>query len=287
MPALKDANWRQAIAGVNQLPPFSPLVTRLLGALSDENVSFAKVADLIEKEPVVAANVLRMVNSAIYGRHGTVSSIRHAISILGINKLRNTVLAISISNLWNRLRPPKGWSMRDFNRHASATAVLADQLVLNVTVYYAEGAFTAGLLHDLGKLLIAAALPDLSRQIRAAAKENWERRLSAEEEILGFRHEELSEIVLKRWNLPAPVLEAIRGHHQPPDGAAPTLRDIVRTADQCVNQLGITSEPDIRVEGDPLQALLPLGLDGGAEGILDAFQRELSAPEGLLSAAIA
>ena len=285
--ASQDAAWRKAISGLNQLPPFSPIVTRLLGELSNEDASFSRIGDLIEKDTVVAANVLRLVNSAIYGRQGTVSSVRHAISILGINKLRNTVLAISINNLWNRLRPAPGWSMRDFNRHSSAVAILADQLVLHVPVAYPEGAFTAGLLHDLGKLLIATTLPDLNRRIEALGGEDPELRLAAEQEVLGFRHARVSETALKRWELPVAVLEAIRDHHEPPGAGRVTLAAVVRAADQCVNRLGMPSQPGIRVEADPLEPLFQAGLDRDAVRVLDDFQRELAAPEGLLASATA
>ena len=87
----------RAIRALGQLPPFSPILNRLIASLANEDVSFAKIADLIEKDTVLAGNILRLVNSALYGLPGTVNSIRHAVSLLGINKLRNAALTMSVS----------------------------------------------------------------------------------------------------------------------------------------------------------------------------------------------
>src|SRR5450755_3884872 len=105
----------RALKALGQLPPFSPILNRLIASLAQEDVSFAKLADLIEKDTVLAGNVLRLVNSALYGLCGTVSSIRHAISLLGVGKLRNAMLSMSVSRMWSQLKTPPGWSMADFN----------------------------------------------------------------------------------------------------------------------------------------------------------------------------
>jgi len=98
------------VKSLGQLPPFPAVLNKLLASLNDEDISYADVAQLIEKDAVLSANVLRLVNSAIYGRRGTITSITHAISILGINKLRNTVLGFSISRMWTQVKTPSSWS---------------------------------------------------------------------------------------------------------------------------------------------------------------------------------
>ncbi len=153
-----------ALRSLDQLPPFSPILNRLMASLADEEVSFADIAALIERDTVLSANVLKLVNSALYGRRGTVSSVRAAVSILGLNKLRNAVLGLSVSRIWNRMKTPASWDMGRFNQHSAAVAVLADILVQQVEVEYPEGAFAAGLLHDLGRLIIATSLPTSSNR---------------------------------------------------------------------------------------------------------------------------
>jgi HD-like signal output (HDOD) protein len=144
---------------IERLPPLSPTLTLLLATLSREDVSFAKISEVIEKDPVLAGNVLGLVNSSLYGQSGNVSSIRHAVSLLGVNKLRNAALSMSITRMWDKMRTPPGWSPKRFNKHGLAVAMLADTLSQEAPLIYPEGAFVAGLLHDLGKLMIAVCLP--------------------------------------------------------------------------------------------------------------------------------
>ena len=110
----------RAIRCLGELPPFSPILNRLLASLAKEDVSFNKLGDLIEKDPVMAGNLLHLVNSALYARRGSINSVRHALSLLGINKLRNAVLGMSITRMWNQVRTPPSWSMARFNMHSSA-----------------------------------------------------------------------------------------------------------------------------------------------------------------------
>ena len=84
-------------------------MNRLIASLASDDVSFAKIADLIEKDTVLAGNILKLVNSALYGLAGTVNSIRHAVSLLGITKLRNAALSMSVARMWNQVKtPPDG-----------------------------------------------------------------------------------------------------------------------------------------------------------------------------------
>ncbi len=181
------ANLKEkALRSLSALPPFSPILSRLLATLAAEDVSFAALGDLIEKDTVVAANVLHLVNSALYARRGTISSVRHAISLLGVNKLRNAVLGMSIARVWNRVKMPANWSMMRFNMHSAAVAILSDLLAQRVQVEYPEGAFVAGLLHDSGRLLIAMALPQEHVRIIERYSTGGLTMIECEREVLGF-----------------------------------------------------------------------------------------------------
>src|SRR2546426_503534 len=161
MPTETIISPRDTILGaLDKLPPFSPVLTRLLATLADEDVSFAELAGIIETDAVLAGNLLRVVNSPLYGRPSTINSVRHAIAIMGSVKTRNLVLGLSVSRRWDNARVPRTWDARQFNTHSLAVAVLSDLIALEAPVPYAEGAFTAGLLHDVGKLLIAVEAPE-------------------------------------------------------------------------------------------------------------------------------
>lgn len=248
---------RQALRSLERLPPFSPVLNRLLATVAMEDVSFAKIADVIEKDTVLAGNVLKLVNSAIYGRSRNVNSIRHAVSILGVIKLRNAALEMSIARMWNSIPTPLEWSMARFNQHSIATAILADLLSQEVPVDYPEGAFVAGLLHDLGLLLTAVALPEQYRELDQGG---------CEEEVLGYTHGELSAEALGAWNLPEPIQNAVRYHHSREPGVLPLSR-LLQLADEYV---------DSAPESNP-ECLAPLMLDDKLPKILTEFDTEFQA----------
>jgi HD-like signal output (HDOD) protein len=235
----------KAIGALRQLPPFSPILNRLLASLAQEDVSFIKLGDLIEKDPMLSGNLLHMVNSALYARRGSINSVRHALSLLGINKLRNVVLGMSITRMWNQVRTPPSWSMSRFNMHSSASAILCDMLAQKLTVDYAEGAFVAGLLHDVGRLLIALGLSEEYVRIIQMHEAEGKPLIECEREVTGLTHPELSSEALIFWSLPAPIQNAVLYHHNPeadpkarPNAVA--LSRVLDASNQYVNAMGIS-----------------------------------------------
>ncbi len=279
-PPPSDVYKTKAIQALGSLPPFSPILNRLLASLGAEDVSFARIADLIEKDTVLAGNILHLVNSALYARRGTVNSVRHALSLLGINKLRNAVLGMSITRMWHKTRPPASWSMARFNLHSAAAAILSDLLAQRLPVEYPEGAFVAGLLHDVGRLLIALGLPEQYEQIQKLHEMHDVPLLECEEQVLGFRHPELSATALEIWKLPEPILIAVRDHHAPPppkNGPLPIAR-VVCAADRYVNSIDVSITPRPTSSEGEAAALALLKLDDAQRSATVAeFQAEFEA----------
>lgn len=267
---------RQALQNLDRLPPFSPILNRLLASLAQEDVCFAELAAFIEKDTVLAGSVLRLVNSPLYGLRGTVTSVRHAVAILGLVKLRNVVLGLSVSRLWAGIKAPPGWSSAAFNQHSVATALLADLLVEVAAVPHAEGAFVAGLLHDIGKLLVAISLPReyvlLSRLLAGGDRSA----LECERELLGTDHAELSASVLERWNLPAPIQSAVRFHHHPElaDQGQLHLAHVVHTADLLAADLGYSAPTAAENRPSAALAVETLGAATALPRLLERFQNE-------------
>jgi HD-like signal output (HDOD) protein len=268
---------------LGQLPPFSPILNRLIASLADEDVSFAKIADLIEKDTVLAGNILGLVNSALYGLRGTVNSVRHGVSLLGISKLRNAALSMSVARMWNQVKTPPGWSMARFNLHSVGVGVLADLLTQKLPVAYPEGAFVGGLFHDLGLLLIAIGLGEEYKQISLLCRQNPKWTQDYEMQVLGLTHAELSAEALAKWNLPDAICNAVRHHEAPELDPTPvepgqlTLSRILNAADRHVRANGndvslfeVTTE-----EGE--QALDQLGLGQRLPTILTEFDAEFTA----------
>ncbi len=271
--------------GLGQLPPFSPILNKLLASVACEDVRFSELSTLIEKDTVLSGNVLRLVNSAAFARRGEVNSVPHAVSVLGLNKLRNTLLGLSISRMWSGVKTPREWSHSRFNIHSVGTAILADHLAQVVPVNYPEGAFVAGLFHDFGKLLFAATRPNEFGEVMELHALGGRSLPECEREIIGADHPQLSTIALERWNLPEPIRSAVQYHHDPranpayqqeKDGAKFHLSELLMAADTTANAVGvsITGKPLV-LECPPETALVDMaGPEDGAR-IFETFQKEL------------
>lgn len=223
------------------LPPFNPTLNQLLATLAKQDCSLYEIAELIEIDTVLAAHVLRVVNSPLYARLGTVSSVRHAIALLGLQKVRNIALGLSVNRFLSLVKAPKKWPAVEFNRHSVATAILCDLLASRTRVEYPEGAFTAGLLHGMGKLLIALTLQNNYDDLLVRAWRSGVPLHEFEIQTLGVSHADLCEIALREWNLPAPIQRAVGTQEEPPpqEGVIPLGR-LLFEAHRAVNALGIT-----------------------------------------------
>ncbi len=275
---------QQTLRCLDRLPPFSPILSRLLATLSRDDVSFAKMADLIEKDAVLSGNILALVNSASYGRRGRVNSVRHAVSLLGVAKLKNAALGMSITRMWNQVKTPPGWSMAAFNQHAIAAALLSDFLAQEAPVEYAEGAFIAGLLHDLGVMLLAVGQPDIYVEIDRQVEQLQRPRPECEMDLLGFTHAELSSEALRVWALPGEIQTAVRYHdcvdHDPTprtENSLP-LSYIVGAANDYATQMGIGVQTLGSANAESHRDVFErLGLESNLPRILDEFHGEFEA----------
>ncbi|MCS7024517.1 MAG: HDOD domain-containing protein [Bryobacteraceae bacterium] len=283
--SVKPLSFRdRAFQALNDLPPFNPALNKLLATLAKEDVFFSEVAAVIEKDTVLASNVLKLVNSALYARAGTVNSVRSAVAILGLTKLRNLALSLSVSRMFKQVRTPKWWRHAEFNLHSVATAIMADTLAQRLAVSYPEGAFTAGLLHGIGKLLMAVALPDeLDRVLEAFQTQETATMEEVELACLGCSHVELASAALAQWRLPVEIQQAVATQHQglavnPQPGSKIPLGALLHEAHELVNQVGISTPTCASpLKTAPAERLAGLGLQHAADQLLAEYQSEFEA----------
>jgi putative nucleotidyltransferase with HDIG domain len=278
-----NGRLEEALTLVRGLPPLSPMVRHLLASVSspDDSVSLAEIAGLIEKDPVTAGKVLALANSAFYARSAPILSIRLAVSRLGLNAIRNLVVSVSISGLWNRIPTPASWSTSRFNKHSIATAILAETIASALAPERMELAFLAGLFHDLGRLIIAVLLSKEEESFRRLQETEHNGLEDAENDLLGFSHAELSAAIVAAWKLPAAIEAAVRFHENPfddPDRALAQgvpLCDIVHVADCYADHQGLSLSGEKAPEEHAARALSELGLGIDDADILPQFQNQL------------
>jgi HD-like signal output (HDOD) protein len=275
----------QILDKLTDLPPFSPVLVKLLGTFGQANISCAALATLIEQDPVLAGSVLRLANSALYSLREPVTSIASAINLIGIDRLRNVVTALSVSQMWKKLPAAEGWSTADFNEHGLATAILAAALADSIPNDFAEGAFLAGLLHDVGKLLIVMAVPAEYRRIvslyeTGSGNRSW---ISCEREVLDTDHAILSRLALEQWKVAEPIRRAVAWHHDPQRGR---LSQLVALADSIANAIGYSVLPPktVMVDTPPAEIvarlLRPECSDVDPDRLLETFRNEIDVIRG-------
>jgi HD-like signal output (HDOD) protein len=262
----RGTSRKQALLGLARVPALSPTVTQLLGRLARRDCEVRELAVLIERDPLLSAQVLAIANSASFGRGNQISSIQHAIIMIGLSAIRKFALARSISNLFGRRKIAPGFSITRFNLHSVATGMLMELLAEHVPLEYAEDAFLAGLFHDVGKLLIAVALPKEYEAVLTTASVMNKSVLESERLVLQTDHAELSALALDYWGLGESVRSAAAYHHEP-DKSPSVLGKIslalaLSKVDAVVNAAGMSLlPPPIIPQEVPLLAFEGFSLD--------------------------
>ena len=195
--AQKPASYRvRLLSAVNSMPPLPEALSRLLGMLNSDSVSAGQIAAVIEGDGVLSGSVMRCVNSPYYGVPRRVSSIRHAVALLGFKTVRNLALAFSMRRMMTGSAASRKL-YSSYSRHALATALLTQTAAARAASGELEAAFAAGLFHDVGKLLVYTAAPEAVPailEIWEAGQGTYE---EAEQEVIETTHSELSAIVLE------------------------------------------------------------------------------------------
>jgi putative nucleotidyltransferase with HDIG domain len=226
------------LATVKSVPSLPSVVMKLRKYLNDPEVSFDELAKVIQYDPGLTANVLQLANSAYFGWSGTISSIKGAISRLGTNRIFQMVLCMSVAPLVSK--PIKGYDMDAGSlwEHSIAVAVCAEQLAKKLKMEEASDAFTAGLLHDMGKVVLGTFVEVDDQPIREIVESDSLAFNEAERMVLGVDHAEVAAVLLEDWQLPADVVASARWHHEPNHAGEDyqNMVDLVHVADiLCLN----------------------------------------------------
>ncbi|MFA5880997.1 MAG: HDOD domain-containing protein [Eubacteriales bacterium] len=237
---MAELNLNDIIHKVDELPALPQITYRVLKLTSDPKTSIAELANTIVKDQVLTAKVLRMANSVYYGYARRIYSISEALIILGFSTVRNLVLAASVYTVMDKELQgyflPKG----DLWKHCMSTALIARSLAKKVNYELPDQAFIAGLLHDIGKIVLNTYMKESFHSvIEKVNKENIPF-MDAEQQILGFDHAIVGSRVAEKWNLPQELVEAIASHHSPSRAEInPKLTSLTHIADAASMAMGI------------------------------------------------
>jgi HD-like signal output (HDOD) protein len=263
--------FRWEVSRLRSLPTLPKLLERVVIALEDPEINFASVAELIEIDQSLTSQMLRLANSAFYNAQGTVSQVSQALVMLGTAVTRSVILSTSVLDMRGLAGLPGFWE------HSLGCAVAAGAIAKVTGRANPEEATAAGLLHDLGKVVLYKQLPDAFIHIVDTAERTGRSFLDVEREELGTDHGEIAGWLVDKWRFPACLAEPITWHHAP--SRARTARDetaIVHVANALVRALGYGSGGDQRLAPIDPTAWARLALGPEALGaILERFDADL------------
>jgi len=249
---------------VKNLPPISQAALKLVNLLEQAAISNDEIVQVIKCDNVLTAKLLRACNSPYFGLDEPVSSVDQAVLMLGYQQILHIVLTLAFGSAMVVPLPGYAVEANELWRHSLLTATAAEVVAAEAYELNVEApvAFTVGLLHDIGKLALSQALtPEIQQQIRQLIEEQGCSRSEAEKRVLGADHSEIGACLLRSWNLPEDIIEAVGNHHTPVCEPRPKLSVVTHVANCLAHLAGSAPGWDgyaIRV--DP-RAIAVLNLD--------------------------
>lgn len=223
---------RNEIDNISEIVPIPSTVTLILSRSIEGEIANKKLIQIILADAVLTALVLRATNSAFYGIRSGVSTVEHAVTLLGYTEISRLVLTYEMKQRLFRLNPEQRDFLNQLWLH-SLTVATASRIIAKYVRYDTSGEeFTAGLLHDMGKIVLAQHFPVGLTKMREMIDELFMTDREAELQLFAIDHTEIGELLGKKWNLPGVITDAMRYHHEPAyDGPHQAVTVIVRMAD--------------------------------------------------------
>ena len=199
---------RRKIENIKGLPTLPGVVQKISNMVENSTTSAEDVGKVISNDQVLSAKVLKLINSAFYGFPGRISSVTHGLVLLGFNVVKGLVLSASVFDMMEG-------KMVGLWKHSLGTAITSGIIGKRIKHENPDEGTEAGLLHDIGKVVIKVAMPDEYKKISELVEENEISMLEAEKRVLDFDHANVANWLCEKWNLPENLKDPIAYHHSP------------------------------------------------------------------------
>lgn len=285
------AEYTDLLAKLKDIPTLPMVAIKVNELINDPMSTGGQIAEVLKKDQVLTAKLLRLVNSSYYSIPGGVTDVQRALAFLGFNTLAQLVLGVSVFSVFQDKGGNSGFSMTAFWKHALGTAVCSEILAKQIRYPKPEEAFTCGLLHDIGKLALHEIDREMLFAIYSTAKEKQISFLAVEKEWEMPTHAYMGELIAIKWGLPQSIRMAIRYHHfdvTKMDSILPSIKPVihvVRLANAiCVkNKIGFSG--DCSDGGLTPDMLVPFGMTmDSVREVEEILEKEMDKAAAFLSA---
>jgi HD-like signal output (HDOD) protein len=230
---------RTEIERINEVVSFPTIVAEILQAISNERVTIPKIANLIETDAAMTTKILRVANSPFYGLRGSIKSVAGAVKMLGLDETGRFLLAYHMKSRVFAMNPQQNRRLQKMWKHSVTTATVARLVAVRSGVQTAGKEYTAGVLHEMGKLVLIQYFPDTVPVVEQMIADLSMTDVEAENQIAAISHSEIGSELGEKWGLPPEFTEVMRCHHAAKTAEInPLLVSIVRCADLLCEQLG-------------------------------------------------
>lgn len=255
---------------VANLPAMPTTLDEVNRIMDSRDVSTDKIAKAISYDQAMAAKVLRMVNSPIYGFPGRISSLQHALTLLGLNVIRGVILSTSVFDAMNA-------GMAGLWDHSLGCSLACAQIARETGQKNPEEFAVAGLLHDIGKAVFSLQIPEAKKEADHLVATEDISFLEAETRVLGFGHDKINKWLCEHWNLPLVIKEGMVWHHDPMKAEFyPEVAAVVQVGDFFARLYDCGFGGDKGVNAVDPRSLKILGLkQEKIEGLLDSVGEEI------------
>ena len=244
---MKPDEILKKLDSIKDIPTLPTIIFELNELLQDPNTPITEISDIIEKDQAMSLRVLKLVNSAFYGIHKEVNDIGNAIVLLGFNTVRNAIVSLGVINSFSGIKSLEGFDISDFWKHSLAVAVVSKSLAGKTKIASPDSCFVGGLLHDIGKVILAQYFQDLFEKVWNAAKRENIFFYEAEKKEISIDHAIIGAHLATNWELPENFIDVIRWHHDVRnDTESKKMILIIYLSDIIVNSYN--SDPDGNID---------------------------------------
>ncbi|MCB1878317.1 MAG: HDOD domain-containing protein [Chromatiales bacterium] len=213
------------VGDVAELLSLPEVYFRTQELLDDPESTVDQLGKVVEYDVALTTRLLKLVNSAYFARPMRIDRVSHAISLIGRTELQNIILAMSAADVFRKI-PNDLVDMSTFWYHSVYAALLARMLSPKAGILHGERMFVAGLLHDVGHLVLYSRMPDHSRQVLESAPVTDGGIYEMEKEVIGFTHAEVGDALMEMWKLPDSLRAVVHWHHEPARAPADFVREV-------------------------------------------------------------